>query len=1432
MDHVFHVGGGNVTSPVVWYVDSVGYANRGGDNGALYLTVDVWPTHFENKGLQFAIVMINGIIVDPYCTPDEECGLDFYTCFYDMDVQSYIREAQGGSLKVEVISTGTSSVCDHMGYPLFVRMFLRDSLPTNQPTSMPSIVPSSLPSLQPSSQPTRSPTGQPSCQPSHQPTGSPAGAPTIHPSHSPSGHPSFSPSSQPSTVPSYPPSGRPSQSPTALPFSMPTGLPSHSPSGGPSFIPTTQPSSHPTRIRPQSLTYSAGGDDNNPVVWNVDGLGYVDNGYPLYLSVDVFPTNYENRANQYATVRVNGVIVQAYCTPDESCGTDWYSCVSELDVSSYREEEQGGSLSVEVTSTGLNYGICDESSSGKPLFVRLSLWDALPTGIPTDTPSGFPTIQPSGLPSAVPSTNPTIIPTAIPTERPTGRPSSEPSGHPTNVPSPWPSAMPSVGPSCDPSAHPTAQPASGPSALPSSCPSSLPSTQPSSVPSTQPSSHPTRIRPQSLTYSAGGDDDNPVVWNVDGLGYVDNGYPLYLSVDVFPTNYENRANQYATVRVNGVIVQAYCTPDESCGTDWYSCVSELDVSSYREEEQGGSLSVEVTSTGLNYGICDESSSGKPLFVRLSLWDALPTGIPTDTPSGFPTIQPSGLPSAAPSTNPTIVPTAIPTERPTGRPTSCPSEEPTTQPSSHPTRVRPQSLTYSAGGDDDNPVVWNVDGLGYVDNGYPLYLSVDVFPTNYENRANQYATVRVNGVIVQAYCTPDESCGTEWYSCVSELDVSSYREEEQGGSLSVEVTSTGLNYGICDESSSGKPLFVRLSLWDALPTGIPTDTPSGFPTIQPSGLPSAAPSTNPTIVPTAIPTERPTGRPTSCPSEEPTTQPSSHPTRIRPQSLTYSAGGDDNNPVVWNVDGLGYVDNGYPLFLSVDVFPTNYENRANQYATVRVNGVIVQAYCTPDESCGTDWYSCVSELDVSSYREEEQGGSLSVAVSSSNVKSGACDFETFPLYSRMYLRNSLPTGEPTGQPSVVPSAQPAAEPSGAPTGNPSNKPSADPSAPPSFKPSTSPTAVPSNFPTKIPTYAQTTSFPSYSPSCQPSSNPTLITPFSRLYYAGGNETSPVLFHLSNLGFASRHMRNESVYLSVDVFPTDYAIIGNQWATVKLNGVVIDAYCTPDESCGNDWYSCVTGLDISDEVSPENGGSVVVEVASFGVLTSPCDYRGYPLYAKVSLTETPAGDIDTISVYYFLYAVAGLFVISLIILLVHIFIKKEKNIISVYFENREAARKATVSSGKPGTIMATILALTEFSKCLIGFGSASKVSPNLECNDEVEDSEDDEEKALQKEVEDRIPLSFADMSLLKLRARKMARVHHVEGEQSMIANNELLDDMSEDSGRGFIETLQSWDELDKVHEKKIAENNKPKTIGKFKQVGRVSTMSWLLNNDIDA
>jgi hypothetical protein len=122
----------------------------------------------------------------------------------------------------------------------------------------------------------------------------------------------------------------------------------------------------------------------------------------------------------------------------------------------------------------------------------------------------------------------------------------------------------------------------------------------------------------------------------------------------------------------------------------------------------------------------------------------------------------------------------------------------------------------------------------------------------------------------------------------------------------------------------------------------------------------------------------------------------------------------------------------------------------------------------------------------------------------------------------------------------------------------------------------------------------------------------------VFYMGGDDSNPVSFLLSNLGFTNR---TGPLYLHVGVWPTNYENSAHQWATVSLNGNIINKYCTPDQSCGNRYYPCISWMDVSRNLSSAYGGSLQVEVSSSDVKSGPCDYNGYPLYVQVFLTELP-------------------------------------------------------------------------------------------------------------------------------------------------------------------------------------------------------------------
>jgi hypothetical protein len=127
-------------------------------------------------------------------------------------------------------------------------------------------------------------------------------------------------------------------------------------------------------------------------------------------------------------------------------------------------------------------------------------------------------------------------------------------------------------------------------------------------------------------------------------------------------------------------------------------------------------------------------------------------------------------------------------------------------------------------------------------------------------------------------------------------------------------------------------------------------------------------------------------------------------------MFYTSGGSDNKPVVWSLPGIGYVDNTLPLYLSVDVWPTNYALGSEQWASVTVNGVSLMDYCSPNDECGNDWFNCLQNVDISDLISEQNGGHIVVEVSSVGVNSGPCDKNGYSLYTRMVLQEALPRKE--------------------------------------------------------------------------------------------------------------------------------------------------------------------------------------------------------------------------------------------------------------------------------------------------------------------------------------------------------------------------------------------------------------------------------------
>jgi hypothetical protein len=160
---------------------------------------------------------------------------------------------------------------------------------------------------------------------------------------------------------------------------------------------------------------------------------------------------------------------------------------------------------------------------------------------------------------------------------------------------------------------------------------------------------------------------------------------------------------------------------------------------------------------------------------------------------------------------------------------------------------------------------------------------------------------------------------------------------------------------------------------------------------------------------------------------------------------------------------------------------------------------------------------------------------------------------------------------------------------------------------------------------------------------PSSTPTLSFPLTYEAEKGGMHN--VSFLVRDIGFVNR---STPKYLSVGVWPTNYDDKASKWATVKINNEVIVPYCIPQQSCGEEFYYCFTYLDVMSYVNSSLGGSFVVEVTTSGVFSGPCDHQGYPLYARVYLTETLPTSEESFSIWIIVGACIGFCFLLILIL----------------------------------------------------------------------------------------------------------------------------------------------------------------------------------------
>lgn len=540
------------------------------------------------------------------------------------------------------------------------------------------------------------------------------------------------------------------------------------------------------------------------------------------------------------------------------------------------------------------------------------------------------------------------------------------------------------------------------------------------------------------------------------------GADLHLTVKVVQTDFSAKAEFVNGIFANGQQLLRSCNPGVDNIMQFFVCLVNRNVSALVDD---GVLNVTTTATSF---VNMNPYEGNLLHVRYTVTDSL-----------FPTAAPSNRPSVAPTVKGS---SPAPSFRPSRRPTpSAPTLFPTTpQPTRVPNRGSTFDLSVEVGTTDvTEGVTYTFFGVNETTVGY---VEVDVLQTDF-NDADEYINeITVNDQVVSTFCNPNGQATQIYSNCLRNYEV--YGTQDATITLTVRATP---KVNCCPYQ--GQLLYVRISLTHfEKPTVMPTRLPSSLPTVSPSANPSATPSLSPTktnapttLSPSYAPTVKPSYRPTSTPSTE-------YPTITPGFSVVFEGGTNDvRSGVSHTFVGLLHS----PLFLRVEVYPTDFSDVATEYIDrIRVNGRTLSSFCFPGQGSIDDFFVCLYSTDVASLVNSI--GELTVVITASE-QVNSYPKDGYLLFVRLTISDTafpspLPTSMPSGTPSNCPSGSPSEQPIGEPTGAPSrrpvlaptSRPSGNPTGRPSSIPSQMPSADPSGKPTPVPSISPTTDRPTFAP----------------------------------------------------------------------------------------------------------------------------------------------------------------------------------------------------------------------------------------------------------------------------------------------------------------------------------------------------------------
>ena len=167
---------------------------------------------------------------------------------------------------------------------------------------------------------------------------------------------------------------------------------------------------------------------------------------------------------------------------------------------------------------------------------------------------------------------------------------------------------------------------------------------------------------------------------------------------------------------------------------------------------------------------------------------------------------------------------------------------------------------------------------------------------------------------------------------------------------------------------------------------------------------------------ATPTRHPTRLPTLNPTKPPTKQPTASPTPLW-LGGTHQVRQGGTNAVTSGVSRTFSGLTAHQMYvLTVKVYATDYDSSSEYINRIAANGVALSSYCNPASQCGSSYFTCLHEVDVTSL--VSSSGQLTVLTTATS-EVNYCAYNGYNLYVEYEVRGQLaPTGINQQLPSYI------------------------------------------------------------------------------------------------------------------------------------------------------------------------------------------------------------------------------------------------------------------------------------------------------------------------------------------------------------------------------------------------------------------------------